>query len=160
MCDITGRYNEIVPCPSCGNMCHPPSTKFETTPKLGEYIKWCCLCYLREVQEAKPSTSKGKEVEAPPPMLIEEVSFPHKKETLLTELLQEYLSIQAKHDHKPEHCDNASQRSQEPSPTMPQSKRTLAEMRNKSYSFGRDQVAKAFSVMCKMALNCPHQNNL
>lgn len=73
-------------------MCHPPCTKFEMTPKLGECAKWCCLRCLEETQIAKPGLSEREELEAPPPMLADKALFPPKKEALLTELLQEYLS--------------------------------------------------------------------
>ena len=73
----------------------------------------------------------------------------------LTDLLQEYLAIHAKHSSKPAYCDNMSQKPQEPASTMPQGRKTLKEMRNKSYSFGKDRVAKAFTMMMQQGLELP-----
>lgn len=152
VCNIAGECEEMVSCPKCGILCHPPCTKFEEAPrKHGECARWRCLRCVKGKQAIEPETTQEESKGVPPSEIG--TSFP--LEGMLAELLQEYLNFQARHGRVSKGLENTAPNSQKLTPAVSQEKNTLAELKNKTYSFGRDKVAKAFNMMVQSGLSLP-----
>ncbi|KAF3326979.1 hypothetical protein FCM35_KLT08609 [Carex littledalei] len=74
---------------------------------------------------------------------------------MLAQLLKDYLKFQSTKRQAHTDSTNAISGSKKSVPVMPKEKNTLAELKNKTYSFGRDKVAKAFHLMMQKGLNLP-----
>lgn len=152
VCETMGEPLEMVFCPKCRTLCHPPCTKFEETPrKSGECAKWYCQRCVKGKQVKEPEHSQ-KELRGAPPTK-EGASYP--LEDMLARLLKEYLDLQKGKGRVSKDSENTDPKPQEAMPVMSQEKNTLAEMKNKKYSFGRDKVAKAFDMLVQKGLNLP-----